>query len=102
MTRTLREVAHVRTGDKGTRITVSVSAYDPKDFPLISAALDSEAVAVALAPRVSKVLSRFELPLVETLLFVCDREDGDSVTTSNYLDTHGKTLGSLLLGLTVD
>ena len=29
----LREIAHSRTGDKGTIVNISLIAFDPRDYP---------------------------------------------------------------------
>jgi hypothetical protein len=42
------------------------------------------------------------MPMARTLIFVCHRLPGDTVTTSLYRDTHGKTLSSRLLDMLVE
>ena len=45
----LREIAYSRAGDKGNRLTLSVIAYDIRDFPAIERAVTAERVVVACA-----------------------------------------------------
>ena len=40
----LRDIAHVRTGDKGDISQIAVFAYRPADFPLILAQVTAERV----------------------------------------------------------
>ena len=47
-------------------------------------------------------MTRHELDALGTLLFVCRRPPGDSVTTSLHLDGHDKSLSSALLEMTLD
>lgn len=96
MSRSLHDMAHIRTGDKGPLITISVSCHDPGDYSLLAARLTTELAARHLGERIAGVVSRYELPKIATILFVCRRHPGDTVNTSLYLDRHGKTLGFAL------
>jgi len=98
MSRPLCEVAHIRTGDKGTLTTISVTCFDRADYRYLSERLTTELALRYLDARISGVESRYELPGIATILFVCRRYDGDTVNTSLYEDRHGKTLGSALYG----
>jgi len=96
MSRTLHDIAHIRTGDKGPLTTISVTCYEATDFPLLAAGLTTELAARFLGERIVAVESRYELPELATVHLVCRREATDTVNTSLYLDRHGKTLGSTL------
>jgi hypothetical protein len=98
----LHEVAHSRAGDKGTLTTLSLIPYDERDYPALREAVTAESVEAHLSDRVTAPVTRFELDGLTTLLFVCPRLPGDSVTTSLHLDAHGKSLSSALLELAVD
>lgn len=94
----LREIAHARTGDKGNLNTVSVIAREPRWYPVLCDELTPERVRGALADRMRGPLTVHRMDAVHTLVLVFARAPEDTVTTSLYLDTHGKTLASLLLG----
>lgn len=98
----LHDVAHARAGDKGTLNTVSLTPYDLENYPALVRAVTAERVAEHLADRIDAVVARYTMDNVSTLLFVCRRRPGDSVTTSLYADGHGKALSSALLELVVE
>lgn len=97
----LRAFARCRSGDKGTVTTVAVIARRPELYALLQEVVTAERVAEQLAARVRGPVRRYEMSLAQTLIFVCQRVPGDSVTTSLYRDTHGKTLSSRLLDMQV-
>jgi hypothetical protein len=98
----LRDIAHTRTGDKGNRSTLSVTAYRPEDYPRLVAALTPERVKAHLGDTVQGSVTRYELPNVHALNFVLSQALGGGVTRSLALDAHGKCLASALLHLTID
>lgn len=98
----LREIAHSRTGDKGSIVTISLIAYDPADFPLLDEYVTSAKVSTLFAPLIDRPVIRYVLPQVSALNFVLQRPETQSVTHSLALDAHGKCLGSLLLGMEIE
>lgn len=99
MTIRLYDLAHARAGDKGNLITVAVIPYDPARYPLLCSALTPERVAEHLAERIAGDVVRHRLDNLPALIFVCPRAADDTVTTSLFLDAHGKSLSSALLEL---
>ena len=97
--RTLRELAHCRTGDKGNAVNVSVIAYDPADFPILERHVTAERVKAYLAGVVRGDVERHALPGIGALNFVLHDALAGGVTRSLALDAHGKSLGSAFLGL---
>lgn len=98
----LHDIAHARAGDKGNLNTIAVLPYDPTWYPLLREHLTESRVRAALGPRITGEVTRHELPNLPALLFLCPRAATDTVTTSPHLDTHGKSLSSILLSLTLD
>jgi hypothetical protein len=98
----LYDVAHARAGDKGNLNTVALIAYDPAWYPVLCAEVTPERVAAHLADRVVGEVVRHRLDNVGALIFVCPRGGDDTVTTSLWLDAHGKALSSALLEMVVD
>ena len=95
----LREIAHSRTGDKGNRSTISVIAYDLKDFPMIERTVTAARVRAHFQDIVKGEVERYVLAHLGALNFVLhDALDG-GVTRSLALDAHGKCLASGLLAL---
>jgi hypothetical protein len=97
--RTLRELAHCRTGDKGNSVNVSVIAYDAADFPFLSRHVTAERVKAHFAGVVHGGVDRYELPNVGALNFVLHEALAGGVTRTLALDAHGKALGAGLLRL---
>jgi hypothetical protein len=98
----LRDIAHTRTGDKGNRSTLSVIAYDPKDFALLEKALTPERVRQHYAGIVHGPVERYSLPQLGALNFVMHQALGGGVTRSLALDAHGKCLSAHLLSLVIE
>lgn len=98
----LRDIAHTRTGDKGNRSTLSVIAYDPKDFALLEKTLTAEHVRQHYAGIVHGPVERYSLPQLGALNFVMHQALSGGVTRSLALDAHGKCLSAKLLILVIE
>ena len=98
----LRDIAHSRAGDKGNRSTISVIAYDIKDFPAIEKSLTAERVRAHYAGIVKGRVERFVVPQLGALNFVLHDALGGGVTRSLALDAHGKCLSSAILAMSID
>jgi len=98
----LRDIAHTRTGDKGNRSTLSVIAYDKKDFALLEKQLTPERVKEHYAGIVHGPVERYSLPQLGALNFVMHNALGGGVTRSLALDAHGKCLSAKLLSLVIE
>ncbi len=98
----LRHLAHTRTGDKGNRSTLTVIAYDARDFARLEAQLTSQRVQAHYHGIVQGRVERFALPQLGALQFVLYEALAGGVTRSLALDAHGKCLSSHLLTLEID
>lgn len=98
----LREVAHSRSGDKGNLNSLSVIAYDPRLFDWLAAELTADRVKAHLAFRVTGRVQRYEWRSIAAVHFVVEKAVTDTVTTSTFADTHGKSLSSALLELRLE
>ena len=99
--RTLREIAHSRTGDKGDTSNISLIAYDAADFPLLARWVTADRVKAHFAEIAQGDVTRYELPRLGALNFVLERALGGGVTRSLALDAHGKSLSSALLSMEI-
>jgi len=97
----LHELAHCRAGDKGDTSILSLIAFRPEDYPLLAARVTTAAVAAHLSHIVKGDVRRYELPQLGALQFVCEHALNGGVTTSLALDSHGKSLSSALLEMTI-
>ena len=98
----LRDIAYSRAGDKGNRSTLSVIAYDIKNFPAIERLVTAERVKQHYTGIAKGEVERYTLPQLGALNFVLHDALGGGVTRSLSLDAHGKCLGSAILSMTVD
>jgi hypothetical protein len=98
----LHRLAHGRAGDKGDTVNVSVIAYRPEDFALLVAQVTEARVAEVFRDRAPTAVRRYVLPKLHAMNFVLEGVLDGGVNGALGLDTHGKTLGFLLLGLEVE
>ncbi|GAB3795020.1 hypothetical protein GCM10028819_10360 [Spirosoma humi] len=102
MTIKLYDIAHSRAGDKGNTMTLSLIPYNADDYALLCAQVTAEAVKQHLAAIVAGDITRYELPNLPALQFVCQQALMGGVTTSLTMDTHGKSLSYALLELSIE
>jgi hypothetical protein len=95
----LRQIAHSRTGDKGTTANISVIAYRAEDYPLLERYVTAERVKEHFHGIVLGEVERYVLPRIGALNFVLHEALSGGVTRSLALDAHGKSLSSALLNL---
>lgn len=98
----LHDIAHCRAGDKGDTATLSLIAYDARTYPLLRREVTAEAVKRHLGSTVRGEVTRYELPDLGALHFVCRQALEGGVTTSLSIDPHGKCVSSLLLDMEIE
>jgi len=97
----LRDIAHVRTGDKGDTSQIAVFAYRAEDYPRLLRSVTADRVAAHLGQLPFRALHRYELPGLLAIILVLEGALAGGVTRSLALDAHGKTLGAQLLDLAI-
>lgn len=97
----LHTLAHTRAGDKGNCSSISVIAYQPRDWPLLVEQVTEDRVAALFESRRPTQVKRYLLPRLTAMNFVLDDALDGGVNSSLNLDTHGKSLSSLLLFLPI-
>lgn len=97
----LRDIAHVRSGDKGDAAQISVICYRSEDFPRLAKAMTTDVVAKHFAPILNGAITRYEAPQLGALVFVMEQALGGGVTRSLAIDPHGKALAATLLSLEI-
>src|SRR5690348_8648890 len=102
MKRKLYDIAHSRAGDKGNTLILSLIPYQDEDYKLICREVTAEKVKEHLREIVHGEVTRYELPNIAALLFVCQQALAGGVTTSLVIDTHGKTQSYALLEMEID
>ena len=98
----LHRLAHGRAGDKGDAANISVIAYRPEVFPLLVEQVTEARVAGLFRDRSPSAVRRYLLPRMHAMNFVLDGALDGGVNEALGLDTHGKTLAFLVLGLEVE
>ena len=99
---TVRELAHTRSGDKGDISNIAVIAYHRAGYKLLVEKLTVERVAAHFAGVIEGDITRYEVPGLSVLNFVCDGAQGGGVSRSLRLDNYGKTLASAMLSISVE
>ena len=102
MTVKLYDIAHSRAGDKGNTLTLSLIPYNADDYALLRDRVTAEAVRHHLRDIVAGDVTRYELPNLPALQFVCQQALTGGVTTSLTMDTHGKSLSFALLEMEIE
>lgn len=97
----LFDIAHSRAGDKGNTLMLSLIPYKESDYELLCSACTAEKVKEHFGEIVEGEVTRYELPNISSLLFVCRNALSGGVTTSLALDTHGKSLSFALLEMEI-
>ena len=97
----LRELAHARAGDKGDTSQISVIAYDAGDFAFLAEHVTADRVRSHSAYIPTGRVIRYELPALGALNFVLEQALSGGVTRSLALDSHGKSLSSVMLELDI-
>jgi len=103
MTGTIRlgEIAHARSGDKGSHANVGVVAYTPAGFDYLRKVLTETRVADYFLPLKPRAVERFELPGIHALNFVLHEVLAGGASRSLRIDSQGKTLGPAILELSL-
>ena len=97
----LKDIAHVRTGDKGNKCNICVVPYCDKDYPMLKEKLTAECVSDFYSSLCHGAVTRYEVDSICGLNFVLEGSLGGGVTRSLAVDKHGKTLGMALLELEI-
>ncbi len=97
----LHAIAHSRAGDKGNRSNLSLIAYQPAVYPYLLEQITEAKVLQLFAHKGASRVVRYRLDKLHALNFVIDNVLEGGVNDGLGLDGHGKTLSSLLLGLTI-
>jgi hypothetical protein len=97
----LRDIAHSRSGDKGTIVNVSLIAFDERDYARLVRAVTADRVKHHFAGLIAGHVVRHELPTIGALNFVLHDVVGGGVTRSLRLDAHGKSFSSALLEMEI-
>jgi len=97
----LVRLAWARSGDKGDTSNIGVIARRPELLPLLRAQLTERAVASYLAHLVKGRVTRFDVPGIHALNFVCEQALDGGGMTSMRNDALGKAMAQILLSMPI-
>ncbi|MDP3761382.1 MAG: acyclic terpene utilization AtuA family protein [Ramlibacter sp.] len=97
----LIRAAWARSGDKGDTSNIGIIARQPEWLPLLREQLTEARVAQWLAHRVQGTVTRFDVPGIHALNFVCTRALDGGGMASLRNDPLGKGMAQILLSMPV-
>jgi hypothetical protein len=97
----LIRLAYARSGDKGDISNIGVIARTPALLPILRAELTAERVAEYLAHLVKGPVTRYDLPGLDAMNFVCEQALGGGGMASLRNDPLGKGMAQILLSMPV-
>jgi hypothetical protein len=97
----LIQLAWARSGDKGNTSNIGVIARRPEWLPLLQAQLTPERVAQWLAHLVKGPVTRYDVPGIHAMNFVCEQALDGGGMASLRNDPLGKGMAQILLAMPV-
>jgi Acyclic terpene utilisation family protein AtuA len=95
------QLAYARSGDKGDTSNIGIIARQSAFLPYIKAAVTPETVAAWLAHLVKGKVTRYDLPGINAVNFVCEQALGGGGMSSLRNDPLGKGMAQILLDMPV-
>ncbi len=101
MTATIRDIAYVRSGDKGDVCTAGLIAKTPADYPRLLANVTPDRVKSLYGDWIKGEVKCYPMENIEAVVVVMQGALGGGATNTLRLDQTGKSLGYALLRLSV-
>jgi hypothetical protein len=101
MNKIIRDIAYVRSGDKGDICTAGVIARTPQDYGALKASVTPQAVKALYGDWVAGEVDCYLMDNIEAVVVVMRQALGGGATRTLRLDQTGKSLGYALLRLPV-
>ena len=101
MSQLLKDIAYVRSGDKGDTLTIGVIAKTPADYDTLCRSVTPAAVKQLFGDWVRGEVSVYELPNLHALSVFMRNALGGGATRTLRLDQTGKSIGNAILRLPV-
>jgi hypothetical protein len=99
MARLLRDIAYVRSGDKGDICTAGLIARTPQDYAIILRSVTPEKVKALYGDWVKGEVNCYPMDNIQAVVVVMQHALGGGATRTLRLDQTGKALGHALLRL---
>ncbi len=97
----LIQLAYARSGDKGDTANIGIIARQPAFLPYIKASVTEQTVANWLSHLVKGKVTRFDLPGINAINFVCEQALGGGGMSSLRNDPLGKGMAQMVLDMPV-
>jgi hypothetical protein len=97
----LIQLAYARSGDKGDTSNIGIIARQPAFLPHIKASVTEATVADSLAHLVKGQVTRYDLPGIHAINFVCEQALGGGGMSSLRNDPLGKGMAQMVLDMPV-
>ena len=101
MSKLLRDIAYVRSGDKGNTLTIGVIAKNSEVYPQILKSVTPEKVKSLFGDWVKGEVSVYRMDNLEAVVVYMRQALGGGATRTLRLDQTGKSIGNAILRLTV-
>ena len=98
----LRDIAYVRSGDKGDTLTIGVIAKTPADYPTLRRIITPEAVKELFGDWVQGEVHIYPMDNIEAVVVYMTRSLGGGATRTLRLDQTGKSIGNAILRLPIE
>ena len=98
----LGQIAHARSGDKGSNSNVGLIFYSEEVYEWAKIAISAERVKKHFQSIVKKDVTRYEMDNLKALNFILEDSLGGGGSESLLNDAQGKTHGQALLIMEVD
>ena len=95
----LRDIAHVRSGDKGDNVSIGVLAKRPEDYAVMIATLEPERIRGLFGTWVKGAVEVFPMPNIDGCLVLLNNGLGGGATRTLRFDQTAKALGNAILRL---
>ena len=98
----LYEIAHARSGDKGSGATLGIIAYTAKGYELLAQQLTADFVERYFNPMGCVGVKRYEVPKLGVLNFVLPEVLAGGGSRSLRIDAQGKAVGQVALEMLIE
>ena len=99
MARLLRDIAYVRSGDKGDICTAGLIAKTPGDYAAILRSVTPDKVKALYGDWIKGEVNCYPMDNIQAVVVVMQQALGGGATRTLRLDQTGKALGHALLRL---
>jgi hypothetical protein len=97
----LRDIAYVRSGDKGDVVSVGVIARAPEHYPALQRSLTPQSVKSLFGDWVKGDVEIYPMDNIEAVVVIMRGALGGGATRTLRLDQTGKAMGNGLLRLPI-